>query len=234
MMPTRARLIFAIVATGALTGGCSVAVPGRQTVPTAPAGVPQLSASKLDSLLLTDEQISTIVGVAGLETHETYTQMADDRAFDYTVGDPVCVTALWNTMKQSYRASNFSAVTGHMVSEPGDNPDHEVDEGVVLFKTADQAQRHLDQSMLIWQRCAGKRQRYQPQDHNPETWSVGIPTDVGPDIVVRNSKEASDGFVCQHVMRAAGNVLVDGWTCGRDITDQARIMVDDIAAKVQS
>ena len=104
----------------------------------------------------------------------------------------------------------------------------------MAFKTAGQAQRRPDKSMVSWQRCAPKRQQFQIEGHFPDTWTVGIPAVVGPDIVIRNSEEAADGYVCQRAMRAVGNVLIDAWACSRAIADQGRTIVDGIAAKVQS
>lgn len=229
---TAARLILAVVAAGTLVVGCSRAVPGRMVAPSAQASGPQIAAPGLAPLLLTDEQLRTVMASPAMATYKTYGELEDDRSVNFTMGDPVCVTAMWNAITQSYRGSGDQAVAGRQISEPGEHPDHDVDEAVVLFKTADQAQRHLDQSMVTWQRCAGKRQRYQIEGRRIETWSVGIPADVGPDIVVRNSKEGGDGYVCQRVMRAVGNVVIDAWACGRDITDQGRVIVDDIAAQV--
>jgi len=227
-----ARLAGALLIAGMVISGCSVAVAGKPVPRPAPSGGPLLAAPHLESLLLNDEQISKIIGAPGLATYQTYVKMDDDRAAEYTIGDPACAAELWNTLEPSYRGSGSVAVAGRKVSEPGDRPDHDVDQGVVLFKTADQAQRQLDRSMVTWQRCAGRRLRYLLEGHQPQTWSVGIPTDIGTSIVVRNSEEAGDGYACQHVMHAAGNVVIDAWACGRDIADQVTSMVNDIAAKV--
>jgi len=211
--------------------GCAVAIPGHPVLRSAPGG-PQLTVEHPESLLLSDEQISTIIAKPGLATYETYTKMADERGIAYTVGDRACGGALWNTLELPYRGSGYLAVAGRKVAEPGDRPDHDTDQGVVVFKTADQALRYVDRSMVVWQRCSRQRVRYQLEGHQPQTWTVGIPTDVGPDIVVHNSEEAGDGFACQHAMRAVGRVVIDAWACGKDIIDQGRTMVDDIAAKV--
>jgi serine/threonine kinase PknH len=227
-----ARLIATVALAAMASTGCAVAVPGHAVLRPAPPGGPPLTADHPESLLLNDEQISGLLGKPGLATYETYTKMADERDVDYTVGDRACGGALWNTLEGPYRGSGYLAVAGRKVAEPGDTADHDTDQGVVVFKTADQAQRYLDRSMVVWQRCARQRVRYQIEGHQPLTWTVGIPADTGSDIMVRNSEEAGDGYACQHAMRAVGNILVDAWACGKDITDQGRGIVDDIAAKV--
>lgn len=228
---TCGRLFGAVALVAIMSTGCAVAVPGHPIVRSAPDGR-QVTVEHPESLLLSDEQISTIIGKPGLATYKTYTKMTADRGVDYTVGDRACAGALWNTLESPYRGSGYLAVAGRMVAEPGDNPDHDTDQGVVMFKTADQAFRYVDRSMVVWQRCSGQRVRYQIEGRQPQTWTVGIPADVGPDIVVHNSQEAGDGFVCEHAMRAVASVVIDAWACGKDIIDQGRAMVDDIAAKV--
>jgi PknH-like extracellular domain len=226
------RQVGAVVVVATTATGCAAAVAGHPVLRSAPADGPPLTAAHPEALLLSDEEISTIIGKPGLTTYDSYTKMADDRRIDYPVGDRACGGALWNTLESPYRGSGYLAVAGRKVSEPGDNADHDTDQGVVLFKTADQALRYVDRSMVVWQRCAGQRVRYQLEGHHPQTWTVGLPGDAGPDIVVHNSQEAGDGYVCQHAMRAVASVVIDAWACGKDITDQGRTMVDDIAAKV--
>jgi hypothetical protein len=232
MSRTTARVIGVVALAAMTVSGCAVAVSGRPAPRPAAADGPQVAASHPESMLLSDEQISTVIGKPGLATYDTYSKMADERNVDYTLGDRACGGALWNTLDGPYRGSGYLAVAGRKVSEPGDTPDHDTDQGVVVFKTAEQAQRFLDRSMVLWQRCARQRIRYQMEGRKAQTWSVGIPVESGPDIVVRNSQEAGDGYACQHAMRAVGNVVIDAWACGNDITEQGRGIVDGIAAKV--
>ncbi|UMB71013.1 sensor domain-containing protein [Mycobacterium paraterrae] len=232
-LPT-ARLIGAMALAAVNVSGCAVAVSGHSVLPSGPAG-PQVSASHPESLLLSDEQVSAIIGKpGGLTTYETYAKMAEERDATYTLGDRACAGALWNTLDVTYRGSGYVAVAGRKVSEPGDEPEHDTDQGVVVFTTAQQAYRFLDRSMVLWQRCARQRVRFQVEGHKPHTWSVGVPAETGPDIVVRNSEEAGDGYVCQHAMRALGNVVIDAWVCGNDITEQGQAIVDGIADKVHA
>lgn len=226
----RAGVAVALAAAGVLAG-CSVAVAGKPVPRVAPVGGPQLTSAALMPLLLSDEQMSRVMGGDGLTTYDTYTTMPDGRGSTYD-GDPACQAALWNTIGPAYQGSGFTAVVGRKVSERGDTPPHDTDQGVVLFKTADAAQRHVDQTMVIWQRCAGRRIVFHLEGHRPNTWTVGIPAEVGPNIVIRNSLEAGDGYVCQHAMQAKGNVVVDAFGCGDDITDQGATIVNEIADKV--
>jgi serine/threonine kinase PknH len=226
-----ARLAGSTVAITVVLAGCSVAVAGKPTPRVAPVGGPQLTSAALMPLLLSDEQMSHVMGGDGLKTYDTYTTMPDGRGATYT-GDPACQAALWNTIGPAYQGSGFTGVVGRKVSEPGDDPPHDTDQGVVLFKTADAAQRHVDQAMVIWQRCAGRRIGFHLEGHKPNTWTVGIPAEVGANIVVRNSEEAGDGYVCQHAMQAKGDVVIDAFGCGREITDQGSIIVTDIAGRV--
>lgn len=232
MSVTTARLLGVVALAAMTVSGCATAVSGRPAPRAASADAPQIATSHPESMLLNDEQISTIIGKPGLATYDTYVKMADERNVDYTAGDRACGGALWNTLDGPYRGSGYLAIAGRKVSEPGDTPGHDTDQGVVVFKTADQAQRFLDRSMVLWQHCARQRVRYKAEGHQAQTWSVGIPAEDGPDIVVRNSQEAGDGYACQHAMRVVGNVVVDAWACGNDITEQGRTIVDDIAAKV--
>jgi hypothetical protein len=222
----------AVLAAGAVIAACSSTVSGQPRLRPAPRAGPELTESQLPALLLTDAQVGTIMGANNLKTYDTYTKMPDGRGASYT-GDPSCQAALWNTIEPAYHHSGYLAATGRKVAEPGDTAAHDTDEGVVLFKTADSAQRQVDRSMVTWQQCAGRHLGYQIDGSRPQIWSVGIPAEAGPAIVVRNSEEAGDGYVCQHAMTARGNVVIDAFACGRDVTDQGLAIVNDIAAKVR-
>lgn len=227
------RLASVIVVVIVAATGCSKAVAGQPAPQPAPSAGPLLTNAQLAPLLLPDDDIAKIVGVPALKTYSDYSKIDDNRGVDFTAGDRVCAGARWNTTEANYRGSNYTGVVGRKIAEPGDSGhDHDLDQAVVLFKTADAAQRELDRSMVIWQHCADRRLRVQFEGRDPETWTMGIPADVGPNIVVRDSLEAGDGWACQHVMQIKGNVVIDVYACGTDVTDQAATIANDITAKV--
>lgn len=226
------RLASVIVVVIIAATGCSKAVAGQPAPQPAPSAGPLLTNTQLAPLLLPDDAIAKTVGAQALKTYSDYSKIDDDRGIKYTQGDRICAAAKWNTVEENYRGTNYTGVLGRKISEPGDTPAHDVDEAVVLYKTADAAQRQLDRSMVIWQHCADRRLGFQYEGKDPEIWTVGIPADVGPNIVVRNSLEAGDGWACQHAMQTKGNVVIDVYACGTDVTDQAATIANDITAKV--
>lgn len=229
----RYGLAAAIVLLGVAATGCSKAVAGQPAARPAPSAGPLLNTAQLAPLLLSDDQIAKTVGTQAMTTYSKYDKMDGDRDINYTLGERICAGALWNTLEANYRGSNYTAIIGRKIAEPGDPPhDHDVDQAVTLFKTADAAQRQLDRTMVVWQHCADRRLRFQHEGHDPETWTVGIPADAGPNIVVRTSLEAGDGWACQRAMQAKGNVVIDTYACGADVADQAATIANDIATQV--
>lgn len=66
--------------------------------------------------------------------------------------------------------------------------------------------------------------------------SLALPT--GPDDPLTSQlaqmvyRDLCDDGLPEHAMQATGNVVIDAWGCGRDVTDQGLTIVNDIAAKV--
>ena len=59
-----------------------------------------------------------------------------------TVSEPDCQGALYTTSAPAYSGTGYTGVSGLVLSEPGDDYDHWVNQAAVAFPTADKAKAY--------------------------------------------------------------------------------------------
>lgn len=187
----------------------------------------------LEKLLLSDAQISDIVGVNGLVTFHTYTGIMPPQG--ETFSDPSCAEALFNTMWTGYNGTGFTGGAGRKVGEPGDRHDHDIDQGVVAFPNADAATRFVDRTVLGWDHCADVHlsDTSPPPDSKTDVYTIGFPSTIDDIPTVVNTAEGGEGYVCARAITPRSNVVIDVYVCGKGFTAaQAVAVVKSIANKM--
>jgi serine/threonine kinase PknH len=130
-----------------------------------------------------------------------------------------------------YAGTGYSAVSGLVSSEPGDNYDHWVNQAVVLFPSADTAKNFVQTSVDKWKGCAGKTVTVTNKSKTYR-WAFAQIQGTPPKITVMDTQEGADGWECERALSAANNVVVDVNACGYHISDQGGQIADKIVTKV--
>jgi hypothetical protein len=107
-----------------------------------------------------------------------------------------------------------------------------VDQDIVAFApNSGQAVAFVEQSVAKWRGCVGQTVTVTYPDHNTYTWTIG--EEAGdPPRISQTYTLGSEDYGCQRVLNAVADTVIDVKACGGDITDQAGVLTDMIAALV--
>jgi serine/threonine kinase PknH len=226
-------LIVAIVGVVliVLIGGGIVAAQLLRKEPKKPPP-PPIAADRLGSLLLSTQEINTVMGATNMKPGEPITNMAKSTL---TLSDPSCLGVLYAAQDPTYSGTGYTGVNGNVSSESGDSFDHWVHQAVVTFPSADKARDFLEASAGKWKGCAGKTITVTNTSKNKTyRWTVSEVQGQPPRITLVNTQEAAQGWQCQRAMSVANNVIVDVNACAYKLNDQASQVSDKIVDKVNN
>jgi hypothetical protein len=230
-----ARTAVLLALCGGCVVACSTAVAGTARVQTPrDASAPKVAPADLATLLLSDQQVSEIVGVAGMVSFHPYQDIPPPVGETYS--EPRCAEALFNTEWPSYNGSGYTGAAGHKVGEPGDRPAHEVDEGVVSFPDAVSATRFVVRTSLDFDRCADLHFSDTVPPPQPQTnyYTIGFPKTVGDTTTVVSALEGGEGQTCAKAITSRSNVVIDVYFCAKDATAKTPVdLVNAIANNVR-
>lgn len=232
MVVRSAALMLACVTVAA--AACSNTVAGAARVRPARDGkAPMVAPADLDKLLLSDAQVSELMGAAGLVTFESYAGIPPPVGEIYS--DPSCAEAVWNTMWTAYNGTGYTGGAGRKVGEPADKHPLHTDQGVVSFPSADAATRFVVRAVLDWERCADTHlsSTEPPPDSSTSWYTVGFPRASDDVSTVVDSVEGGQGRTIAHAITSRSNVVIDVYAAGMAMTaDKAVAMVNAIADKM--
>jgi hypothetical protein len=224
-----ARSGVLLLACVGCAAACSSTVMGSARV-AAPrdAKAPKVAPADLAKLLLSDQQVSDIVGVRGLTSFHPYSDIPPPVGETYS--EPRCAEAIFNTEWPSYSGTGYTGAVGHKVGESDNGPPHEVDEAVVSFPDAAAASRFVVRTSLDFDRCGDVHfnEVYPPPKGETEYWTIGFAKTVDDIVTVVSTTEGGDGQACAKAITARSNVVIDVYLCAKDAT--AKIPVDLVNA----
>jgi sugar lactone lactonase YvrE len=213
-----------------LTLGVVLALAGCSTTPP-----PRVAPENLDSILLTASEINTVMGATGMQPYgDPAIRYFTDRNPELMLSNSHCLGAWLPAQDKVYRGSQYSAISEEQIAEPGNNPDHVVDQAAVSFPSADLALAFLKASAGEWKACAGQHITSTdtgPSPGQPTHWTMGNLVGEAPKITLLQTLDDGNGWACQHALNAVGNLVLDVMACGYHISDQARQIADKMAAK---
>jgi serine/threonine protein kinase len=185
---------------------------------------PTVAPVQLSSILLTPASVDTIMGTSNLQPKQITTQMDSVPA---ALSNPDCIGALFPRKAPVYAGSGYTAISSQVLS--GGQPIRFVDQSVVAFPTADQADAFLKNSAANWEACAGQSIT-DSAGRQPITWTVGN-LNGGPPTIAQ-SETPIGGIPCQRALRVVSNVVLDVDVCTAGVTDQGSRVADAMAANV--
>ena len=100
--------------------------------------------------------------------------------------------------------------------EPEDDNDHWIEQTVVIYPESGNANRFLEKSRSIWQKCADSSLAVDTEDTS-SLWEFGDVSDGDGLITQMATQEDADGWGCQHALAAASNLTVETWVCAYSV-----------------
>ena len=172
---------FAVALT-VLLSGCTSTVSGHamRDRNATPLDVPPLKASQLAGVMLDIDELNSILGSADMQVISEMDEMSDNSR---SVSDPDCLGVIYGAEEKVYDGSDWTAVRDQVAREPGDDKEHWVEQTVVLYPEADNAQKFFDDSKSTWKQCGG--------------FSVAVDDSEDSYIWQVNDLETKDGVISQ-------------------------------------
>jgi PknH-like extracellular domain len=224
--------VIVILAAGGITGyllrkPSTTSQPSTTPQPstTTSTTAPPVAEGALDGLLLSPEQVNTVMAATDMTVTRNHVAMSDDSA---TMQPRECLAVDGTAQAQVYVGSGFTAVRDQTLQE-GDNFTHYAEQAVVLFPSAKQAGAFFTASAQQWPTC---HQYTHIQSASP--WAVGpvSNTDGILSTTATQQNAKSPGWACGRALAIRNNVIIDVNTCSANPTDSAVNIANQIAAKV--
>jgi hypothetical protein len=195
------------------------------------AAVEIVDAVSLESLLLTPDVVSGIVGLPNMVTISSWMKPDSSGSSEsYVPRD--CLGALYSGMSVVYAGNGYSAIfqtrTGPNKSRPGATP--AVDQSASAVDTPAEAQNAMSDFLDTLHNCAGKDftcTRIQV------TWKLGCPADAGDGITTLESTQQGGGLVIDRALAVKGNVLVEVQAQDRKpLSDEVKKIMDRLLDRI--
>jgi PknH-like extracellular domain len=225
---TRACGVCAVIAASVLLTACASTVSGNATRAqnAGPVDAPPLNESKLPDLLLSIGEINTIMGSRTMEVTGELAEMTDRSA---DVSDADCLSAIYGAEEPVYAGSGWTAVLDQVAREDTEDNDHWVEQTVVLYPSADKAQKFFDDSKSTWQDCANYAVSVD-DDGTSYVWQLEDVTVEDTIVTQFITQDDARGWGCQHALSPASNVIIEVWACSYNVGDEAVNIATGIVA----
>ena len=218
-----------LVAVSLPLAGCTNVVSGAalRDQNAVSANVPPLNESRLRDVMLSIDELNSIVGSSSMANALDSDDMSQTSV---TVSDPDCLGTLFGAEQQVY-GDDWTAVRDQVFREPGDDKEHWVEQTVVVYPSEMKAQKFFADSVAVWERCGGFSVAID-DDGFDYTWQLDAANVEGDYLIQLGTQEDSGGWECQHALTALSNVTVETWACAFGIKDEAAEMARRIIANV--
>ncbi|WP_310774215.1 sensor domain-containing protein [Mycobacterium sp. Z3061] len=177
------------------------------------------------SILLGAADIGNVLGDPNMKESAHSDQL---RAPQGTLSDQECLSAFEPFQESVYRPHDPTAIHTQVVQSSGDV--HRVVEAVAKFPSAEKARAFVEASAGKWRACANKTVTFTGPSKSTE-WSFGEVNGAAPKITMTRAETDNNTRTCQHVLGAAGDLVIEVQACGNDITDGGAKLADQIMAR---
>ena len=209
-----------------LLTGCVSTVSGNATWPRNAADAPPVNESKLRDVVLSIGEVNKIMGSSKMVVTGELEEMTD---FSANVSDPACIGAMYGAQEPVYAGSGWTAVIDQVAREDTEKNDHWVEQTVVLYPSADKAQKFFDDSKSKWQDCANYAVSVDDGGAS-YMWQLEDVTIKDTMITQFTTQDKADGWGCQHAVSPVSNVIVEAWACSYRVGDEAVKIATDMVA----
>jgi PknH-like extracellular domain len=221
---------LAVAAICMLTAGCSssnnqATKTSTTTSTTTTTTAPPVPEGALEGLLLGPDQVNAAMGATGMTITRSHALMSDDSS---TMAPKECLAVDGSAQAQVYAASGYAAERDQTLQE-GDNFTHYVEQAVVFFPFAKQAEAFFAASAQQWPTC----HQYTHTQSNSQ-WAVGPISNTNGTLstIATQLNAKAPGWACGRALAIRNNIVIDVNTCSANPTDSAVNIANQIAAKV--
>jgi PknH-like extracellular domain len=217
-----------VLASSVVLSGCVSTVSGSavRAQNAQPLDVPPLTEAKLDDVLLSIGEINGIMGSTTMTVTSELEEMTDHSG---EVSDPDCLGAIYGAEEPVYAGSGWTAMRDQVARDPGDDNEHWVEQTVVLYPSAEKAQKFFDDSKSSWENCGG----YSVSVDDGEAtylWEIEELTAEDTLLTQVTTQEDANGWACEHALSVVSNVTAEAWACGYTLSDEAAAIANEMVA----
>lgn len=219
------------LAASVLLGGCVSTVEGTAVrhQGAATLDVPLLDEASLDRVLLSVDELNSIMGSIRMKVSSELDEMTDHTA---EVSNPDCLGTVYAAEEPAYAGTGWTAVRDQVAREPDGDNDHWAEQTAVIYPTARNAQDFFDRSSATWQDCANATITTGDGDY---LWELDAAQVDDTLLTQRVTQDGADGWACQHALSVVSNLTVEAWACGYSISAEAAeiaaAMIENAAMK---
>jgi serine/threonine kinase PknH len=197
-------------------------LPGMPAAPGAPAATP----GRMDSILLSAQQVNSILNPPTpmeVATDQTASRLRPDEH----LSNPACFGAFDPIRESAYAGYNPTGVLGQGLDTQDSS--YRVYQAAVSFSTAAQAQEFVTASAGKWRACNGLSVKF----NNKANWTFGNVTEAPSRITLSRTPGDPSRASCERVLSAASDVVLDVMACEVGVQDQGGQIADQMAANVK-
>lgn len=213
-------IVVAVCLAAVALSGCSKNIEGTASRdPDAEPWILPLGDDDLDGVLVDIDGVNEAVKASGLEFFAEQDEFMDTAD---NVTKPECVGAYSAGEQSVYQDSDYAAVEMKLAKEPDtDDPDHWVQQVVVLFPSAKEAGDFFAESEKSWEGC-NQVTLDTIFDDSRHTWRIDdVVADETSMSQFSEQTDAAKTWNCDHTMSVVSNVIVEAIACSGDGPDQA-------------
>jgi serine/threonine kinase PknH len=218
--------IIAVVAymlLGRTSPGSGANKPATSTSPPPPP----VPAAALNGLLLTPAEVNSTLASTALAVTNSY----DSITGGGTASPSDCQMVSTPAHASFYAGSGWTANRGQILKD--DPLVHQVDQEVVLFPSANDAEALFTKASQMWQKCSAAGKYTTTKDNNTYVWSLGAVANQDGMLAISSTQEnGQPGWACQHALTTKSNVVIETQVCSYLSSDPAVNIAHQIAAKV--
>jgi serine/threonine kinase PknH len=209
-------------AAPAAPGASPPAAPGAPAAPAAPAATP----GRLDSILLSAQQVNTIMNPPTpmeVAPDETASRLRQDES----LSNPDCLGAFDPIRQAAYTGYNPTGVLGQGLATMDNS--YRVYQAAVSFQTAAEAQGFVTASAGKWKACNNVGVKF----NNKANWTFGTVAEAPSKITLPRMPGDPSRAGCERVLSAVSDVVLDVMACEVGVQDQGGQIADQMAANVK-
>ncbi len=195
--------------------------------PGPPKEVPK---SALEGLLLSTDQVNTLMGTDGMTAHPAVTEMGDHRNLLPNLN---CLGA-WQVDESAIYGEHWAAMRQVLLRNPDNDAwDNLLVQSVVIYPSTQDATDFFDQSAERWSKCTNHHVNITLNGEALPKWTSGDLTKTDSQLTLPFTRVNGDQTrACQRALAVAANLVMDVQACkpaGSSVT-QAADVVDKIKA----
>jgi hypothetical protein len=203
------RFVAALLAIGLALAGCA-----KEGSPA--AAPPELvGANALDRVLLSPDEVGSIMGTSGMIAHPRVEVMSDHRNLLPNLN---CL-GVWQVNESGvYGANGWIALRQELLRSPdADAWQNLVVQSVVNYPSTDAARAFFDQSSDRWSKCTNHNVNITLNGQPLPKWRSGELTKTDTELAIPFTRVNPVGIdSCQRVLTVSNNVVIDVQACKRD------------------